>query len=69
MAKLMKNNPAAKSTGLEGRKFANLRERGIGPAYFLIDGVPYYAPDELDTWLESCRRVPGQEAESPRNAA
>ena len=64
MTKLLKNNPAAKSAGLEGRPFAALRERGYGPPFYLIAGVPYYDPDEVDAWKRSCRRVPGQATET-----
>jgi hypothetical protein len=44
-------------------KLARWRARGTGPPYYRFEGRVFYRPVDLDAWLESCRCVPGREAE------
>ena len=60
MPRKIKTTAAGKHTGLPDHKLAQLREQNCGPDYFMIAGTPYYSPDDLDVWLESCRRVPAR---------
>jgi hypothetical protein len=69
MQKLLSTPGASKHTGVGVRKLARLRKRGDGPPYLIIDGMPYYDPDELDAWVASCRRVSRPEPQTVGQAS
>ena len=59
----LKTPGAATHLKTKPRNLSRWRARGVGPPYFRIEGRVFYRPVDLDAWLESCRCVPGREAE------
>ena len=61
---------AATYTGLSESTLAKRRLYGLPPAYLNLGGRAVgYAIDELDRWIESCRRESTSQCQTKKNLA
>jgi len=67
--KVLRAPEAAKYTGLSESTLAKRRLYGHPPAFLNLGGRAIgYAIDELDRWLDSCRRQSTSQAEGAQHA-